>query len=140
MSGGKSHHHILPLRIYFGVASALLVLTVITVAVAQFHFGAYNLLIAMAIAAVKASLVAMFFMHLKYDSKVYAVLFVGSLCFLSVFVIFTMFDTLRRGDIYEEVAHPLKEARIYEQLREADSLRAASDSLHSTEQPAEHGH
>src|SRR3990172_6365956 len=101
------HHHILPLRVYFGVAAALLVFTVITVVVAQFQLGEFNLLIAMIIAAIKATLVALFFMHLKYDNRIYAVVFVGSLMFLAVFIIFTMFDTLRRGDIYDEVAHPL---------------------------------
>jgi cytochrome c oxidase subunit 4 len=140
VAGDKSHHHILPLRVYFGVALALLVLTIITVIVAQFHFGEYNLLIAMIIAAFKASLVALFFMHLKYDNRIYMAVFVGSLIFLAVFITLTMFDTLRRDDIYDEVAHPLKNARIYDNMPAADSLHAAPDSLHSTESSAPAGH
>jgi len=135
------HHHILPLRVYFSVAAALLAFTVITVIIAQFQFGEFNLLIAMIIAAIKASLVALFFMHLKYDNRIYAVVFVGSLMFLAVFVIFTMFDTLRRGDIYEEVAHPLHDARIYHQtITPADTSRTSSDTTHSSDKPAESGH
>lgn len=131
------HLHILPLRIYFSVAAALLVFTAITVAVAQFQFGEYNLLIAMIIAAIKATLVALFFMHLKYDNKIYATVFVGSLLFLAVFIIFTMFDTLRRDDIYDEVAHPLQNARIYNQsATPGDSVKTPSESAHSTEKPA----
>ncbi len=137
----NEHHHILPLKVYFGVATALLVLTVVTVVAAQFHFGEYNLLIAMIIAAVKASLVALYFMHLKYDNKIYAVVFVGSLVFLAVFIIFTMFDTLRRGDIYEEVAHPLFDAKIYHQsATPGDTTQPAADSGHSVEKSAAADH
>ncbi len=129
------HHHILPLRVYFAVAAALLVFTVITVIIAQFQFGEFNLIIAMIIAAIKATLVALFFMHLKYDNRIYAIVFVGSLMFLAVFIIFTMFDTLRRGDIYEEVAHPLQDARIYHQ-----APAAPADTSHTPAPPAQAGH
>jgi len=141
MSSHASNHHILSLKVYFGVATALLVLTIVTVVVAQFQFGEFNLLFAMVIAALKASLVALFFMHLKYDSKIYMVVFIGSLMFLAVFVIFTMFDTLRRGDIYDEVAHPIKNARIYDQpAAVTDSAHIYSDTRHSPKQPAEDVH
>ncbi len=59
-----AHHHVTPLVVYWGVFGALLVLTAVTVWIAQFHFGAATTLIAMAVATVKASLVALFFMHL----------------------------------------------------------------------------
>jgi cytochrome c oxidase subunit 4 len=105
----KSHeHHILPLQTYFNVFIALICLTVVTVLVAQYDFGALNLLVAMIIAGVKATLVALIFMHLKYDNKIYAVIFVGALLFLAVFIIITMFDTLRRGDIYEIKSGPIE--------------------------------
>ena len=60
--------HIIPLRIYCYVLGALVVLTAVTVAVAQFDFGNWNLVVAMAVASVKATLVALFFMHLKYEN------------------------------------------------------------------------
>lgn len=137
----QSHHHILPLKIYFGVAAALLVLTVITVIVAQFHFGEFNLLIAMVVAVIKASLVALYFMHLRYDNRIYAVVFVGSLLFLGVFITFTMLDTLRRGDIYEEVAHPLEDAKMYQNIGTVgDTTSASSDTNNTSNQPAAAGH
>ena len=126
MKDDAAQRHILPLNLYLAVGSALLVLTVITVTAAQIDFGEMNLLIAMGIAVVKATLVAMFFMHLKYDNRIYLLVFSGSLLFLGVFIIFTMFDTLRRGDIYEEISEPyLKEAVIY---RKAETGTAASHS------------
>jgi cytochrome c oxidase subunit 4 len=65
--------HILPKKVYWSVFWALMVLTVITVVVAKvkaFDFGSLNLVIAMAIASVKASLVALYFMHLKYENPI----------------------------------------------------------------------
>jgi caa(3)-type oxidase subunit IV len=98
------------------VAGALLFLTVTTVAAAQINFGGWNLVIAMAIAACKALLVAAFFMHLKYDNKVYSVVFGGSFLFLSVFIVLTMFDTLNRGQIDSITARPIAQfARIYDE-------------------------
>ena len=112
--------HVLPLSVYIGVGSALFVLTGITVAVAQVHLGgAGNLIVAMAIATIKASLVVLFFMHLLYDNKFYAVVFCVSFVMLTVFITFTMFDTLRRDGIYRERATPIRtEAKMYEGIRE----------------------
>lgn len=117
MSANESHkQHIMPLRTYLAVAAALFVLTAITVIVAQFHFGEFNLIVAMAIAAVKASLVALFFMHLKYDSKIYMVIFLIAIIFLALFIILTLADTLERDQIYELKSKPIQpEARIYRQ-------------------------
>jgi len=140
MKDDAAQRHILPLNLYLAVGSALLVLTVITVTAAQIDFGEMNLLIAMGIAVVKATLVAMFFMHLKYDNRIYMLVFSGSLLFLGVFIIFTMFDTLRRGDIYEEISEPfLKEAVIYRKAEtgaaaghsSADSSESTSDTVTS---------
>ncbi len=109
-------HHILPLKVYLGVGAALLVLTAITVWVSFFHFGAFNLVVAMLVATIKGSLVALYFMHLKYDNKFYLTIFVLSLVFLSVFIGLTMFDTLRRGELSREEAGSINEnARIYDQ-------------------------
>jgi cytochrome c oxidase subunit IV len=111
-----NHHHITPLRTYLTVGISLIILTGITVAVSSIHFGAFNLVVAMLIASVKAVLVAMFFMHLYYDNKLYAAIFSISLIFVSVFIILTMFDTLQRGKIDEVREKPIREnAIIYDQ-------------------------
>ena len=92
-------HHILPLKTYLGIAGALFVLTVVTVAAAAFDFGSFNLFIALLIATIKATLVALYFMHLKYDIKLYLTLLVMSLIFLATFIGITMLDTMFRGSI-----------------------------------------
>ncbi len=65
----KSRAHITPWWVYGGVYGALLVLTWITVAVARIDLGAWNVVVAVGIATVKAALVALFFMHLLYEGR-----------------------------------------------------------------------
>ena len=94
----KHHHHVLPISTYLTVGSALLLLTFVTVWVAQYHFGEWNLIVAMAVATVKATLVLLFFMHLKYDNKLYTFAFLISIAFLAVFIVLTMLDTMKRDE------------------------------------------
>ena len=70
------HHHVSSSMMFFSVLVALLFLTFITVWVAQFDFGSANMLIAMAIASVKAALVILFFMHVKWDTAVNKIMFI----------------------------------------------------------------
>jgi cytochrome c oxidase subunit 4 len=78
-SHDSSHElgHIVPAAVFLKVFAALVVLTIITVAVSRVHLGAWNIVVAMGVASIKATLVALFFMHLKYESPLtwmYAVL------------------------------------------------------------------
>ncbi|HWR83694.1 MAG TPA: cytochrome C oxidase subunit IV family protein [Candidatus Deferrimicrobium sp.] len=119
MSKPASTHvpHILPLKVYLSVAVALLVFTVITVYISTLNFGPFNLVVAMIIAAIKATLVALFFMHLRYDSKLYMIIFVAAVMFLAVFIILTMFDTMARDKIYDVKARPINPmAGMYDSL------------------------
>jgi len=92
----QQHHHIIPLKVYFSVIALLLVLTAITVAAAQVNFGPWNTVIAMAIASIKAGFVLAFFMHLKYDNKLYVAVFGTALFFLIVLYLFSWLDTVTR--------------------------------------------
>lgn len=106
-------------------------LTAVTVAISFFHFGPFNLLVAMLIAALKATLVALFFMHLKYDNKLYMIIFVTAVVFLAVFIILTMFDTMRRADVYDIEAKPIRDkAVIYDSLDTGRQLH--TDTLMTT--------
>ena len=87
--------HIVPLRVLLGVFAALLALTFVTVAATWFDAGGWALLIALGIATVKASLVALYFMHLRYDNPFYAVVFLAALLFLAVFLSLTLLDTFQ---------------------------------------------
>lgn len=95
--------HVASLHILAGVLGALLVLTVVTVLVAKVDFGSrsLNLGIAMLIATVKATLVILFFMHLKYDRLFHSVLVIGALLAAALFVGFTLADRGQYEDTVE---------------------------------------
>jgi cytochrome c oxidase subunit 4 len=78
--------HVMPLRVLFGVLAVLLVMTYVTVAVSNYDFGRYNLWVALGIALFKASLVLLFFMHLKYDKPFNAIVIIISLAFVMLFI------------------------------------------------------
>jgi cytochrome c oxidase subunit IV len=115
MSTHSSPYHIIPFKTYITVFTALLVLTVVTVAISFVDLGSYNLVIAMLVASIKASLVAMFFMHLYYDNKLNLIIFLISILFLAIFIIFIMFDTMTRDNIYKIKADPINpSSKIYD--------------------------
>jgi cytochrome c oxidase subunit 4 len=88
--------HTTPVSLLFGILAALLVLTVATVSVTSIDLGAQgNLVVAMIIATVKAALVCTFFMHLLWDKKFHAVLFLTSVLFL---ILFLSMATTDRGE------------------------------------------
>ncbi|MEZ5360724.1 MAG: cytochrome C oxidase subunit IV family protein [Candidatus Zixiibacteriota bacterium] len=142
MTAHEHKHHIVPLSTYFSVATALFILTIVTVWVASVHLGSWNMVVALLVAATKGSLVALIFMHLRYEKKILAVVFVGALAFLAIFIIFTMFDTMTRGELGSEVRHPINPAaRIYQMpaavaadSMSVDSMANAIDSTVSKEQ------
>ena len=96
MNTNTTHHHIVPFNIYIKVLSVLLVLTVLTVIVAQMDFGIFNAFIAMGIATIKAVLVLLFFMHLKYDNKLFPVIFLTGVFLLVVLFLFCEMDIITR--------------------------------------------
>ena len=97
MPAGMGHHHVTPAPMFMAVLLALLFLTFVTVWIAQFDFGSANMLIAMAIASVKASLVIAIFMHVKWDTAINKIVFLSSFLFLSLLFTFTLADQATRG-------------------------------------------
>jgi cytochrome c oxidase subunit 4 len=92
-SHDDAHHpHVLPIKLLVGVWAALMVLTVLTVAVAKLDLGAADLAVAMAIALVKATLVALIFMHLLWDKGFHSLLVVGGVLCMALFIGATLFD------------------------------------------------
>lgn len=93
-----THNHT---KWYIANIIALFVLTGITVLAAGINFGSntVNLIIAMAIATVKASLVALIFMHLLWERGISAIIFLSSLFFVGLFISFTFFDLQTRAKI-----------------------------------------
>jgi cytochrome c oxidase subunit 4 len=90
--------HVVPMKILVGVFAALLVLTWLTVFVAKNPTLAALLdpiaiWVALGIALVKASLVVLYFMHLRWDSPFNAVVFIGALLFVVLFISISLMDS-----------------------------------------------
>ena len=77
----------------FVILTALLFLTWLTVAVSYVDLGGLNVVVAMGVATVKGTLVALYFMHLRWDRPFNSIIFVGSLLFLGIFLGFALLDT-----------------------------------------------
>ncbi len=73
---------------------ALVGLTVLTVAMSYLPLGSAELYVAMGIATVKAGLVAVYFMHLRYDKPINALLLIFSLGFVALFIYSTLVDSV----------------------------------------------
>lgn len=90
---GSTLVHVVPMRVLVTVWLGLMILTVITVAVTWVDLGSLNLWLAMAIATLKASLVLLYFMHMRYDHPFNAIVFIGALLFVMLFVGLALIDT-----------------------------------------------
>lgn len=83
---GQQAHHVTPFGIYVKAILALLCLTILTVAVAYVDLGHFNALVAMAIAATKASIVVLFFMGMKFESNLNRAAFLCAFIGLGIFI------------------------------------------------------
>ena len=92
----ESHgHHVSSPAELIGIFLALLVLTGVTVAAARLPFGDFDVWVALGIAGVKALLVAAYYMHLKYDKPLNAVLLVFSILVVVLFLGVTLSDSVQ---------------------------------------------
>lgn len=85
--------HIVGYGPLFGTAFALIILTVLTVAVHAVDAGELNMPIALSIAGFKATLVCLYFMHLRWDRPFNALMLVGSIVFAVLLMVFVLMDS-----------------------------------------------
>ena len=85
-----THHaeHIVSPKVYWCIFGSLLVFTAITVGASYLDLGAFNAVVALAIACIKAVLVILFFMHVKYSSRLTKLTVAAG--FFTFFVLITM--------------------------------------------------
>jgi cytochrome c oxidase subunit 4 len=91
--GAHAAPHALPSAVLLGTAGALVALTAATVITSRIDLGTFNVVLALAIAGLKATLVALFFMHLRYEGRFQAVVFACAIFFAVLLVGFVVFDT-----------------------------------------------
>ena len=89
-------HHVVPVSLYLTIFTALMVLTAATVGVAYVDLGRANFLVALAIAVTKATLVILYFMHLRWSERLNLVFVATSLVWLVLLIGFIVSDPLTR--------------------------------------------
>lgn len=92
-----SGHHVVPVRLYVTIFVSLMVLTAITVAVAFVDLGPLNNLVMLGIAVGKATLVVLYFMHVRYSTRLIPLVAGAGVFWLLILFGFTMADYLTRG-------------------------------------------
>lgn len=92
-----STSHVVSLRTYFLIFTALMVLTGVTVAVATVDLGRLNIITALSIAVLKATLVLLYFMHLRYSPRLTWLVVGAAFLWLALMIGMTLVDPLTRG-------------------------------------------
>ena len=94
----REHHgHIVSTKLYFLIFASLLVLTWLTVAIAKADLEPFNTLLALAVAVTKASLVVLFFMHLRWSSTLVRLFLAAGLSWLALMIGLTAMDFFSRA-------------------------------------------
>jgi len=96
MSTTDMTDHIVPLGVYFRIAAALFILLALTIAVAYIDLGEWNVVAALTIAVIKGVLVVLYFMHVKYGTRLTWVFAGGGFIWFAILIMLTMSDFLSR--------------------------------------------
>src|SRR5439155_13007426 len=88
--------HIVPVRVYYTVFGILALCTYLTWQVAVFDLGPLNTIVALVIAVFKTTLVLLFFMHVRYSTRLTWAVVVGSVFWLGILLALTLSDYLTR--------------------------------------------
>jgi cytochrome c oxidase subunit IV len=89
--------HVVPVGVYFTVFAALMVLTAVTTAAAFHDLGPFNNIVALGIATFKAALVVLFFMHVRYGTRLLPLVIAAGLFWLVLLIALSLTDYLTRG-------------------------------------------
>ena len=89
-------HSVVAIKVYLGVFAALLVGTALTVWVALFDLGPLSTVVALGIAVTKATLVVLYFMHVRYATRLTTLVVIAAALWLMVLLGFTMSDFASR--------------------------------------------
>jgi cytochrome c oxidase subunit 4 len=92
MTAHTEHNHITPYRVFFTVWVGLIVLTFITVGVSELALGKLSTFTAVFIASIKASLVLLYFMHMRFENRVIQIIAAVTVITFAVFIFLTFAD------------------------------------------------
>ena len=88
----NTHEHILSFKQLGGVLAILLALTAVTILVSTIDLGVLNVWVALLIASFKSSFVLLYFMHLKFENKLFIGTFLVTVFFVAILIGFLFWD------------------------------------------------
>ena len=111
---GHTEHseHIVPPWIYAVIIGTLMALTILTVTAALQDLGKFNIVVALAIATTKATLVVLFFMHAKYVPRRTQLVIISGIFWLAILLFMTLSDYVSRVD-YRGVRYPMTQNAVH---------------------------
>jgi cytochrome c oxidase subunit 4 len=95
----ENTEHVTSVKLYVTIFAALMILTAATVIVANFDLGWANDVVALTIAVTKALLVLIFFMHLRYSTRLTVLTALAGFFWLGILLVLTLNDYFSRGDV-----------------------------------------
>ena len=104
--------HIVPPWLYMVIIGTLMALTILTVVAALQDLGRFNIVVALAIATTKATLVVLFFMHAKYVPKRTQLVIISGIFWLALLLFMTLSDYVSRVD-YRGVRYPMSQNAVH---------------------------
>jgi cytochrome c oxidase subunit IV len=90
-------HHVVPVRVYITIFLTLMAFTALTVFASFNDFGPGNTIIAVSIAVAKASLVVLYFMHVRYNDNIVRIAVFAGFLWLGIMIVLTLSDYIARG-------------------------------------------
>jgi cytochrome c oxidase subunit IV len=96
-NGTLNEHHVPPVSLYLVIFGALIVGTILTVVVAKFDLGPFNNIVMLTVACAKALLVVLYFMHVRWSSRLTWVIAASGFLWLIIMFALTMQDYMTRG-------------------------------------------
>jgi cytochrome c oxidase subunit IV len=90
-------HYVVARKIYYTIFGALMLMTAITVGVAYIDLGPINTIVAIVIACFKAMIVVLYFMHVKFGTRLVKLTVIAGLYWMGILLTLTLSDYLTRG-------------------------------------------
>jgi cytochrome c oxidase subunit 4 len=97
MEDQQEQHHIVSKKLYFTIFLTLIIMTFLTRKIAEYDLGEWSTIIAISIAIFKASLVVLFFMHVRYSDHLIQFVVVAGLFWLGILLALTFGDYFTRS-------------------------------------------
>lgn len=96
MAESSVHGHVVARKVYFAVFATLMVFTAVTVTVAFKDLGPWNTIVALGIAVTKATLVILYFMHVRYSDRLTRIVIAAGFFWFGILVVLALSDYLSR--------------------------------------------